>query len=154
MIVDTIFTSMTDYSFAGSLFVKAFAWLKENDLENLEPGVSLEIDGRRVTAQLQAYTTGRSEEFEFETHRSFIDIQYIVKGREIIEWAPLAKLPRVTRPYNPDKDITYYANPTSCIPVELFPGDFAVFFPSDGHKPKCSGGAPQEVKKIILKLSV
>lgn len=154
MIVDNIFTSMTDYGFAGPLFVRAFDWLKATNLENLQPGTTVVIDGERVFAQVQAYTTGNPEDFQFESHRSFIDIQYIVKGREVIGWTPLSKLTQVSKPYDSEKDITFYADPPTSVPVELYPGDFAVFFPSDGHKPKGNGGKSQEIMKIVIKLSV
>ena len=154
MIVDNLATSLTNYSFLSPHFAQAFTWLKSTNLDGLKPGEKIEIDGKRITAQTFVYTTNDAKDNKFEAHRSYIDIQYILGGREVIEWSSLDRLSQVSVPYNDEKDIEFFRDPKFSIPVELHPGDFAVFFPSDGHKPKCSGGRPEEVWKVVIKVSV
>ena len=56
----------------------------------------------------------------------------------------------VQEDYNEEKDITFFADtPTTYIQVQ--PGEFAIFFPEDGHAP---GIAEGNFKKVIVKVRI
>lgn len=154
MIVDNLYTAMCDYGNMDCRLAKALEWLRGNDLKSIAPDQVIVVDGNRVKAQIQAYSTIPAEQGMFETHRSFIDIQIVVEGREIIEWAPLAKLGKVKVPYDFDRDLVFFENPAQSTSVYLEEGDYAVFFPSDGHKPRIMISAPAPVRKIVVKVAV
>ncbi|NDG71800.1 MAG: DUF386 domain-containing protein, partial [Proteobacteria bacterium] len=63
-----------------------------------------EIDGDRVFALVQKYTTKPVESALYEAHRRYSDIQFIFSGRETILWAPLAAMSEQTMPYDEAKD--------------------------------------------------
>src|SRR2546423_457006 len=66
---------------------------------HLKPG-RYDLDGERVYALVQQYTTKPVEQSQFEAHRRYIDVQYVHAGRETILWAPIATLGTVTMPYD------------------------------------------------------
>ena len=62
-------------------YAKAVDFLKNTDLEALEPG-KYEIDGKNVYANVTAYTTIPWEEAKYEAHEHYTDIQYVIEGSE------------------------------------------------------------------------
>ena len=110
------------------------------------------IDEDRVYAQVQTYATKPAAEKKWESHRRYADVQYIVSGRELIGVAPTEALAGAT-PYNETKDVVNYAGPSvasSTLYVEG--GQFAVFFPHDGHQPGVAAGGESEVRKVVVKV--
>ena len=90
MIFDTK-ENLAAYKGLGKNYEKAIDFLLNNDLEKLEAG-KYEIDGKEVYASVQEYTTLPWEEAKFETHEHYTDIQYIIKGDEVMGYAPKADL--------------------------------------------------------------
>lgn len=136
----------------GPRFEKAFRYL-----ETVNAGTPVgrqELEGMDLYALVSAYATRPADQFRFEAHRRFADVQYIVTGRERILWAPLTALPTVTEPYHAEKDILFFAPPASFTPLNMVSGQFAVFFPEDGHAPGAEWGGIGEVLKVVLKVRV
>jgi YhcH/YjgK/YiaL family protein len=52
----------------------------------------------------------------------------------------------------PEGDIRFYHGPTDT--VTLCPGKFAVLFPCDAHAPNIAVGAPETVRKVVVKVKV
>ena len=66
-------------------------------------------------------------------------------------WKAAADLQEVTAPYDTVKDIAFFADKaTSKINVQA--GQFAIFFPEDGHQPGIAPG--KEYRKIIVKVKM
>ncbi len=125
-------------------------WLKSQDLAALENG-KYEIDGKNVFANVMSYTTVPWEEAKFEAHENYTDIQYVISGKETLSYAPVDAL-TVKVPYNPDKDVVFYDNSNPGLQVVTGAGEFLIFNPWDGHKPKAMAGEPCEVKKVVVKI--
>ena len=133
--------------------VKALEFLRRPELASLAEG-KVPIDGERVFALPQRYETAAQGSPRFEYHRKYIDIQYIVEGEEVIEWAPALKL-KITDAYDREKDITFgTVAPEEVTPVRLRAGQLAVFYPEDAHAPRRAAGAPARVFKIVVKVEV
>ena len=130
----------------------ALAFLRRAQTQNLADG-KIEIDGERVYAVVQSYETLGNNEWIFEGHRKYIDIQFIAAGEEIVGWASLEHA-TVTAPYDEAKDMWLGTVPSNAItPVRLSAGQVAVFYPADAHAPKHSTDAPTRVKKILVKVA-
>ena len=132
-------------------FALSFDWLARFDPAT--PDGRVELDGDRVFALVQSYTTAPADKNTFETHRERIDIQYIVRGTELMLCAPVASL-REKTPYNPSRDATFYADPEDSTKIVCGTGSFVVFFPHDGHKGGCTWQTPSDMRKIVVKVSV
>ena len=151
MILDN-FTQWRRYACLGQRFEQAFQYLA--GINAATPIGRYEVAGMDVFALVQTYPTRPVEQCRFEAHRQYADIQFILTGRERIFWAPLAALTLVTEPYNAEKDIAFFANPASATPLQMGPGQFAVFFPEDGHAPGAMWDVVGEVRKVVVKIRV
>jgi YhcH/YjgK/YiaL family protein len=131
----------------------AIAFLHRPGTNELPDG-RVEIDGSRVFAIVQRYETVKTGVPKFEFHESYIDVQFIVSGEEIIGWAPRDRM-RIDEPYNADRDICFgsVADP-DWTPVLLQTGQAAVFYPEDAHAPRLAAGIPSPVMKIVVKVAV
>ena len=91
------------------------------------------------------------EPSEAEAHRKFLDIQYIVKGQEVVGWADLeACQPAVE--FNEEKDIGMYSGPFTYITIPE--GVCYVAFPEDAHMPGRHLDVPNDFVKVVIKLKV
>ena len=89
----------------------------------------------------------KAGEAKVETHDQMIDIQIPLGCSETMGYIPRQKLP--DNEYNSTKDITFYdENPEKLIKIE--DGEFAVFFPQDGHAPCISES--DIIHKVIFKV--
>lgn len=134
----------------GERYSKAVDFLKNSDLESMEPG-RYEIDGENVFANVVEYTTVAWEEAKFESHRNYTDIQYMIRGSETMTYAPYRAL-RVEIPYDSGNDCVLYGNEGPGLRVVVSAGEYMIFNPWDAHKPKACHGRPAPIKKVIVKI--
>lgn len=128
-------------------FKKAFEFLRTNDLTQIPVGKT-ELEGADLVVNVVEVDGKTPEQARMETHNNFIDIQVPVSAVEVMGWKPTADLIDVTDPYNPEKDLTFYADKAYNM-LNVHPLEFAVFFPEDGHQP---GIATGKLKKVIVKV--
>ena len=145
MVIDTL-EKLVCYESLNPLFKDVVVFLKENDLEKLEEGKHL-IKGNDLFVNIQIAKGKSKEEAKLETHRKMIDIQIPLNVEETYGYTPLCKLPDLE--YNEEKDIIKYEGSAESY-VTCQPGEFAIFFPQDGHAP-CISNQP-EIKKAIFKI--
>lgn len=109
------------------------------------------IDEDNVFALVQEYVTRESKEIKWETHRNYIDVQFILKGKEAIGYVPIEEL-TLNEGFFGQNDIAFYSGPESYTNITLSEGMFAIFFPGEGHLPCCINEAATNVKKIVFKI--
>ncbi len=126
----------------------AFEFLKNNDPASLEGTV--EIDGDRVYAMVIKVEGQGHEGAEIEIHRKYLDIQFCVGGVQEFGWKPAKDLEKVTKPFDEGDDYGFFGDePDTWVPVR--PGQYAIFFPEDGHTPK---GGTGHLHKVLVKVAV
>ncbi len=140
------------YTNINSNFRKAFDFLNNKDTANLKDG-KYEIDSDNVYASVQSYITKDEKEKKWESHKQYIDIQYIVKGEESIIWSPIDQL-TVAEEYSKEKDVIFYKQGNHSSRINLKDNYFCMFFPEDGHKPGCVFEKPENIKKIVIKIKL
>lgn len=108
----------------------------------------------RVKAIVSEYETKIVNEYGYEAHRDYIDIQYLIRGKEIINSLPMEYL-KETKPYNKEIDAAFYEE-EGAKPQELLLGNgyFAILFPQDGHMPQLCVSEPVKVKKVVIKVKL
>jgi YhcH/YjgK/YiaL family protein len=131
---------------------KAFAFLKSTDLSKLEVK-RYDIDGNNLYAIVSEYLTKNEEDAKFETHQKYIDIQYVINGKEQMSVAPLSMKNEVLTPYDGEKDVEFMTV-TKSSGYTAGPERFFIFFPSDIHRPTVKVGENSQVRKIVLKLKI
>lgn len=148
MIIDRLENSHK-YALVHKGFAESFAFLQKAVDENLPVG-RYEIDGDDVFAFIQEYDS--KTESAFETHKNFIDIQFVSSGVEVIEVADISKMTE-SIPYNAEKDVTFYEDYKNATVAVIKAGAYGIFFPWDAHKPGLAlNGNPDNVKKIVVKI--
>lgn len=107
----------------------------------------------RVKAIVSVYETKSENEYGYEAHRKYIDIQCTLKDQERVACMPIDKLIE-TKPYSDKDDAAFYT--TTIKPIEMTIGDgyFAVLFPQDGHMPQLCMDEPRKVKKVVVKVQI
>lgn len=141
------------YNYLDEKFKKAFQFLRETDLTTLPVG-NVSIDGEEVFANVQSYTTMRSEECPFESHKAYFDIQYVVSGEECFGYEAVENLVP-SMEYDKERDLIFYEEPVQAGQIVLKAGDFAIVPPEDGHAPRrMTGNGSCPVKKIVVKVRV
>jgi len=136
-------------------FVEAAAAFLADAVRSLPPDGRVSLDGERVYAIIQSYTTrlGR-ERPRFEAHRRYLDIQFVLDGFELCGWAPAARL-AVEVPYDESKDIMFGRVGAEDVVMMPFPaGRALVFHPWDAHAPGLAAGGPAPVRKAVIKIAV
>ena len=146
MIIETI-DNLGKYVALNPLFADVVEFLNSHDLQTLEAG-KYPIKDKDLFLNLQVAKQRTKETAFLETHVEMIDIQIPVTAAETFGYTPLCDLPAFD--YNAEKDITKYGDTKAQTYVTVNPGQFAIFFPQDGHAP-CITDAP-EIKKAIFKV--
>lgn len=145
MVIDTL-ENLEKYVSLNPLFKDVVEFVKSNDLNTLEVGKH-QIKGGDLFVNIQVAKGKTKEAALLETHKKMIDIQIPLSVPETYGYTPLCGLPSAD--YNEEKDITKYEGAADTY-VTCKPGEFAIFFPQDGHAP-CITDAP-EIKKAIFKV--
>lgn len=148
MILDSI-TNIDKYSSLHPRFFKAFEFIKNQNLETLEPG-KFEIDGKELHASVSAKEGVKAEDAKFEAHDNYIDIQVCPSGSETIGWSARENCKEIKVPYNPEKDVTFFSDKPETY-FQFKAGQFAIFYPEDVHAPMIGEGI---VKKLVVKVKI
>ena len=129
---------------------RALEILRDTDFSQLEDK-RYEVDGDNLFFFLQSYETKPDNDTP-EAHRKYIDIQFLVSGREKMGVAPLEDMSEEVEA-RPDGDIWFYCGPMDYI--TLTAGDrFAVLWPGDAHAPSIAVDSPAPCRKCVVKVKV
>ena len=144
------------------IWEEALAALSNLD-ENSPLGIT-ELRGKDMFVNVHTYATKAEADCRFEGHRDMIDVQYIIKGGELVDWVLKEELEEDGE-YLVEKDFQYYAAPKGSgqelggrgqelnqTRIHLLSGYFGVFFPEDGHRPKLDDGIHKGVLKAVVKI--
>ena len=148
MIIDSL-DNVDRYVSLHPLFAKAFAFIKEQNLQSIEVG-KFPIDGDNVHASVSLKDGIQKEDAKFEAHRNYIDIQVCPSGWETLGWKPLHKTTSIKTEYNEEKDVTFYNDEPDTF-FQLKEGQFAIFYPEDVHAPMIGEGP---IKKLVVKIKL
>jgi YhcH/YjgK/YiaL family protein len=129
---------------------KAFAYLKNTDLKTLSNGRHA-IDGDNVYAIVTEAPGKDYDKTTFESHRRYIDLQYVITGEENMGKAPVTSV-TVSKPYDEAADLANYSGEGKIYTVPA--GTFMLFFPTDAHRPNITHGGNKLIKKIVIKVRV
>ena len=140
----SLYKGLSEDIYLGLEFLKNATPDMENGVHELGP---------RVMAIVSEYKTKDVNEYGFEAHKKFIDIQYLLKGSEKICCLPLDQLIE-TKPYSEENDAAFYTATTNPIEMTLGKGYLAIFYPQDGHMPGLCVNEPMDVKKVVVKVRI
>ena len=154
MIVATRENAQFDAKTAARI-TRALEWIGRTDMPALEPGRH-DIAGDELFANVMEVQTMHPEDKQFEAHRAYIDVHYVIEGEELIGVAPVGECP-VVQEYAQADDYSLHTDPADPARVTwtlLHAGELCVTPPADAHKPACTTGAPAQLKKVCIKVLV
>jgi len=131
---------------------KAFEFLNNNDLSKLELK-RYDLDGINLFVMVSEYSTKNPEDANFEAHRNYIDIQYVVSGNELIGLAPVTSKDSTILEYDGTKDIEFFTSKSGKM-LQANNSGFFVFFPEDAHKPGVKVETNDVVRKVVVKVKI
>ncbi|MDO5091040.1 MAG: YhcH/YjgK/YiaL family protein [Cardiobacteriaceae bacterium] len=132
---------------------KALQWLRAQDATALSPGRH-DIDGDTMYAQVIDVQTQDRDALKPERHRRYIDVQYLCHGEEGMGVAIESGNNPLAKAYDAAGDILFYETAENEIFFTLHAGQFTVFFPTDIHRSTIAVGAPQAIRKIVVKVAM
>ena len=147
MIIDTL-ENLGLYASMNHRVKDVVAFLAEHDLRDMPEGHH-EIDGFDLYVNIQEHGAKTADEAILEYHRRMIDIQIPIGGPETMGYMPVSKLPQGSYDAVTDVALLPDIRPENFITV--CPGEFVIFFPTDGHAPCIAESVG--FKKAVFKLA-
>jgi YhcH/YjgK/YiaL family protein len=149
MFIDQLANPAVDAALTPPL-QRALAYLRTTDVATVPPG-RYELDGDRLVAMVQEYTTKPAADCKWEAHRKYIDVQYVVHGIERMGYVDIAATREIEK-YDPERDVAFFEPGHNYVTVPA--GTFTVFWPHDVHAPQCAVDALVSVRKVVVKVAV
>ncbi|WED24602.1 YhcH/YjgK/YiaL family protein [Vibrio sp. JC009] len=133
------------YTRLRSCIDEAMAIARENEDGNYP------LSDSRIFVVLASAQTEPVGQRAAEIHKKYIDVQILLEGEEQLGYSN--QLDEETRKIEvlPD-DLLFVDEVTHENFVTLTPGDFALFYPNQIHRPLCASGEPGAVRKAIIKI--
>lgn len=129
---------------------KALNYLETIDFKELPMGRH-EIEGDANFVIVKEYQTKQLDGNLLESHRKYIDVQYIIEGVEQMGVTlHTGQTPR--KAYDEADDYMLFDEPCDMVTVKK--GMFAIFFPDDIHMPDMTTGEPSRVVKAVVKVKI
>ena len=126
-------------------------YLAKTDIHALEVGKYDVGEGVRVV--VNAFTPKTREAARWETHKKYIDLQYLIEGDESMGYLPVEEVEAAE--YDAEKDVSHPVPKAgaSVSEIALTTGCFAFLEPRDAHRPSVKLHTDAS-KKLIFKIPV
>ncbi|MDG2449488.1 MAG: YhcH/YjgK/YiaL family protein [Saprospiraceae bacterium] len=149
MIFDTLNNRQRYYDL-GDRIQKALNYLANTDFQKCKNGI-YELEGKDVFAIVSQYETRKEADSFWEAHKKYIDIQYLISGKEKIGYAPISNMESLGN-YNHENDFEEYVGKGTFIP--FFDMSFFILFPEDTHLPGIVHEEASKVRKVVVKVRI
>ena len=148
MIIDNI-KNLELYSELDKNIYKALLFLKKSSFDKFKDG-RYEIDGNNIYATVSRYKTKPIENGKWESHKKYIDVQFIADGKERIGYSNLSVM-AVKENYIEEKDIQFLEGGGDFFTAGK--NTFVILFPQDVHMPGIStNNQLSDVTKVVVKV--
>ncbi|RZL41495.1 MAG: DUF386 domain-containing protein, partial [Pedobacter sp.] len=104
-----------------------------------------------VYINVMEYETRKIDESCYESHRDYIDIQYVLSGQEYIAVSKNINWLKIIHPYDSEKDFINYEYDGQKL-LLANQKHYFIFFPSDAHMPCIKLVKKGQVKKLVIKI--
>ena len=151
MIIDSIQNAQLYLKIHGN-FEKSLGFLSKVKFEDFKEEKII-IDDNNLFAIINDYMTKDIGISQLESHKKYIDIQYILEGEELIGYAPMGNQ-NISVEYDAEKDIIFFSD-NPLFYAKLTKGMFAILFPEDLHMPGIkTNNISTSVKKVVMKVLI
>lgn len=143
-------TSLKDserYRGLHPLFEELFDFLRSADLAKMPCGKTT-LKGDDLFIMIKEIHCEDKKDHFLEAHREYIDIHYLLSGKEKFGWDDVESLDSAVKEYDSASDSTLFSGPARNV-IELSPGDLVICFPEDAHMPEIGEGY---IRKVVAKI--
>lgn len=146
-----LYSSLSDYQQKDYAKVaEILEFLHTLNLKELPLG-RFEI-GEGIYANVLEYETGDINEKQFESHRKYLDIQYIISGSEEIQVSPHTQYQEAV-PYDEANDLELLKDPAVFASFIVSENEFVVMGASEPHRGGgMLDGKPASIRKLVVKI--
>ena len=130
----------------------AFDFLDNCFTEGIKPG-KYQIDGKSIYAVAFLDNSGQKENLYYETHDKYIDVQCIISGCQT-HWYLSREALQKDGGYDSKEDITLYLPQETECSLTLRRGEFAIYFPEDGHLPAVCVAEESPCIRVVIKIEL
>ncbi|WP_413676590.1 YhcH/YjgK/YiaL family protein [Pantoea dispersa] len=130
----------------------AIRWIADTDFSQLEAGKYDLLPNNQMFCLVQEMETEPASDRRAESHFNYVDIQYLLEGRENIGVARAHPQHLITEDLRSERDVVFYKDTIDESIISLAPGQFALFFPHDVHRPCCAAPDVQGIRKAVIKI--
>jgi biofilm protein TabA len=130
-------------------FKEAFQFLNRPGIKEFA-FQSYSLDDKVLYALLSNKQGKKKDEAKLETHKKYIDIQFLIEGEELIGWKAAKDCEKVDKAYSEENDIEFFSDIPQTF-IKLTAGTFAIFYPEDAHAPMISDSL---IHKVVLKVKL
>lgn len=141
------------YQKDSTWWIEAFDFLNSHNLEELPVGRYI-IDSGNVIAMVSDLIPRPEDSTNWEAHRNFNDLQYIIRGKVKMGVVPISDpSAKVLSPYNAQDNETFLVGMGKYF--EASPGSFFIFSPREIHQPAFRiDNNLDKIKKVVIKVRV
>lgn len=129
----------------------AVQYIRDLDKNSLSPGTYRVNDDFYYS--VQEYYTKDKKDCITESHRKYLDVQWIVEGEEKMFLSDISKL-YLQKEYCEEKDIALWEPIDAMTQIVLLPGAYTVLYPENAHMGCVAINGPVKVKKIVGKVRI
>lgn len=97
------------------------------------------------------YNTTDDVDKLYESHRKYVDIQFLLEGEEVMQVVDIERLCEVV-PYDCVRDCTLYSPIDKPASTVLRPNSVLILYPRDGHRTMAFNGKKCKVLKVVGKV--
>jgi YhcH/YjgK/YiaL family protein len=108
--------------------------------------------GEELFFFLNEYETKDVEACFWEAHQKYLDLHYILEGKENIAVDHIEHQ-QVKEAYNEEKDATFFEGEVHSV-ITMNPGDVMICLPEDSHMAGIIADEKQKVRKVVLKVKL
>ena len=151
MIVGLLSDVSKQKSVLPAAVVRAIEALQKLDLSKVEAG-RYELEGDKLFYLVQDVELRTLEESRAEAHRQYADIQLPYSTSERYGFAlPQPKLP-IADDQLKEKDLAFYPTPAGECFLDVAPGTYLVFLPTELHRPCLAIKDKATIRKAVVKV--
>lgn len=130
---------------------EVLSYMETIDLQELPVGKYVVDDD--VYYMVQEYETKSIDQCRIESHKKYVDIQWIINGAERIDVSDIYAL-ALEEEYDDVKDVMFWKETSQLSQMVLRDGSYAIFYPQNAHRPSIAINKSAMVKKVVIKIKI
>lgn len=150
MIIDAL-TTAAENAFYPAAIRKMLATIIESNPYDLPAG-HYQVQGKQMFFNVVDGETALLDNQKPEFHRQYLDIHIVLQGKEVIGAGVLGLPLTLSEPFNDAHDLGFCPAIPGETLINLQPGELAVIFPGELHRPMSTTTTPAPVRKIVAKI--